>query len=94
MLAALSIPEAARAACDVTINPNTVICAADTTTVAGVNLNAAHPSSSDQLQIFSPPGPLTVTINPGINVNGEGLWIIPLNSTEVSVSNAGSIPLT
>ena len=52
---AVAIPQAAWAACDTAINPNTITCAANTTTTLGLNLNAANPSSSDPVRRFTTP---------------------------------------
>ncbi|MBI5322368.1 hypothetical protein [Bradyrhizobium sp.] len=90
-LAALSIPQPALAACDVTVNPNTITCAANTTTTPALNLNAAHPSSSDSVQQFTTPGPLTLTFNPGVTVDGQGFQIVSNTGAAINVSNAGVI---
>ena len=63
------------AQCAVTAAPNSVTCATSTTTADTTNTNAGTASSSDRQQLSNAGGIVTVTIDPSVVINGNGLAI-------------------
>jgi hypothetical protein len=88
----LAGPESALAACAVTSNPNSVTCAANTTTTNTTNTDAATASSSDRTQLFTVNGAVTATVNNGVTVGGDGL-VIQSNQagSAVTFTNNGAV---
>jgi hypothetical protein len=71
----LAGPQAALAACDVTSNPNSVSCAANTTTTNTTNTDGATASSNAFNQTFTANGAVSAGISAGVTVDGQGLLI-------------------
>lgn len=92
LAALLADPQSALAACTVAANPNSVTCAANTTTVTGTNTDAAAPSSSDRTQLFTANGTVTATVNNGVTVGGEGLVVQSTQAgSAINFTNNGTV---
>jgi uncharacterized protein with beta-barrel porin domain len=74
------------AACNVTSAPNSVACAANTTTTFTTNTDAGTPSSSDYRQRFTTGGAVSGTVNAGVSIDGNGLFID--NTTQAGAASA------
>lgn len=85
----------ARAACNVTSTPNSVTCAANTTTTLTTNTDAGNPSSSDYRQVFTTGGAVAATVNAGVTVDGNGLTVDTTAqagaASAITFTNNGSI---
>ena len=72
--------------------PNTVTCAADTTTTNTTNTNAGTASSSDRIQLFNAGGGVTATVNNNVTIDGAGLQIQSSQAgSAVSFTNNGAV---
>lgn len=90
--AALSWTAPAMAACDITSAPNTVSCAANTTTTNTSNADAATSPSNDAAQTFSAGGSVTGNVANGVTVNGYGLTVqTSENGAGIRFTNNGAV---
>ncbi len=95
----LGAPGTALAQCAVTAAPNSVTCATSTTTADTTNTNAGTASSSDRQQLFNAGGIVTVTIDPSVVIDGNGLAITNSQAAtttngDVTFNNAGTITVS